>query len=68
MKKFLMDENLACEISMFERCRGWLFIPLYESICVGFFEGSQKVLEFPEGNSIGNLGNLETSAQMLSYN
>ena len=44
-KKLLMDEISADEKSMFTRWRGWLFIWLYESICVGFWrypEGSQS--------------------------
>ena len=34
---------------MFARWRGWLFIRLYESICVGFLKVPQVPMEFPEG-------------------
>ena len=42
-KKISMDKISADEKTMFARWRGWLFIPSYESICVGFWrflEGS----------------------------
>ena len=42
-EKLPTDENLPDGKAMFARWRGWLFIPLYESICVGFWR-------FPEGS------------------
>ena len=43
-----MDEILVDEKSIFARWRGWLFIPSYESICVGFWRLPKFPMEFPE--------------------
>ena len=47
--KLPTDKILADEKLMFIRWRGWLFIQLYESICVGFWRFPQFPIEFPGG-------------------
>ena len=48
-RKLPADEILTDKKLMFARWRGWLFIPLYESICVGFLKVTRAFPMFSMG-------------------
>ena len=54
-----MDEFMVDESSMFARWRGWLFIPLCESICVGFWRFPEGFRSSHRGTPLGTYGTLK---------
>jgi hypothetical protein len=60
-KKLQMKEILADDKSMFERWRGWLFIPSYEGICVGFWRFPMEFPKLLNGELREPFGNLQKS-------